>query len=122
MCLWGCNADSPGNPSPPSAPDTGACKPGDPASSCKVTVTVAIKLSQPVACPGHPLSITAVGTPSGGTYAWTVAGAELVDGSGNPVATGDTVFLRGFKTDDATGAILEQDTTVSVTYTHPQGT
>ena len=122
MCLWGCNSNPSSNPPPPSAPDTGACKPGDLVSGCKVTVSVVINLSQPVACPGHPLSMTAVGAPSGGTYAWTVAGAGLVDGSGNPVSSGDTVFLRGFKTDDATGAILEQSTTVSVTYTHPAGT
>jgi hypothetical protein len=81
-----------------------------------------INLSLPVACPGHPLSITAVGSPPGGTYSWAVAGASLVDGAGSPVSTGDTVFLRGFKADDGTGKIPEQNATVSVKYTHPDGT
>ena len=95
----------------------------DPAiQSCPLQVTVTISLSQPVACPGHPLSITAVGTPSGGTFAWSSSGAELVDSSGSPVSTGATVFLRSFKADDATGAIPESAATISVTYTHPNGT
>jgi len=89
---------------------------------CPVVVTVVIKLSLPVACPGHPLTINAVGTPAGGTYAWTVAGAELVDGAGAPVNSGDTVFLRQFHADDATGEIPEKAANVSVTYTHPNGT
>jgi hypothetical protein len=81
-----------------------------------------IQLSQPVACPGHPLQLTAVGTPGGGTYAWTVSGAELVDGAGSPTSTGPVVYLRSFKADDATGKIPEQNATVGVTYTHPNGT
>jgi len=91
-------------------------------ASCPVKVTVKITCSPPVACPGHPHEITAVGTPSGGDYAWRVSGAELVDGSGSPISSGDTVYLRAFQADDATGAIPEKKATVSVTYTHPQGT
>jgi hypothetical protein len=107
---------------PPAAPATGANPPGCAVAPCPLKVTVAITLSQPVACPGHPLSIKAVGTPSGGTYAWTVAGAELVDGAGSPVSAGDTVNLRFFKANDADGSIPEHTATVSVTYTHPNGT
>jgi hypothetical protein len=68
--------------------------------------------------------MTAVGTPSGGTYAWTVSGggAELVDSSGAPASTGDTLFLRSFRPDDSTGNVPEQNATVGVTYTHPNGT
>ncbi len=102
------------------AADKPACDPAK--TTCPLAVTVKIKLSQPVACPGHPLSITAVGSPSGGTYAWTVSGAELVDGTGKPVSSGDTVFLRSFAADDATGRIPERKATVGVTYTHPNGT
>ncbi|OOG55624.1 hypothetical protein B0E48_13425 [Rhodanobacter sp. C03] len=48
--------------------------------------------------------------------------AALVDGTGNPVSTGDTVNLRSFKPDDATGKIPAKTASVSVTYTHPNGT
>lgn len=92
---------------------------------CPLQVTVTISLSAAVACPGHPLAITATGNPSGGTYSWTVSGgggAELVDGTGNPVNTGPSVNLRSFKPDDATGKIPAQTATVGVTYTHPNGT
>ncbi len=106
----------------PPPPQTGTTTPGKPAVPCDKKVTVVINLSQPVACPGHPLPITAVGTPSGGTYAWTVTGAELVDGTGAAVKTGDTVNLRYFKADDSDGSIPEHSATVSVTYTHPDGT
>src|SRR5260370_21942003 len=116
-----CCCSSSDNKQPP-APATGTNPPGCKAAPCPQPVTVVIHLSQPVACPGHPLLITAVGTPSGGTYAWTIAGAELVDAAGSPVSTGDTVYLRGFKSDDSNGKILEQNTTVSVTYTPPHGT
>lgn len=112
------------NPAPkPSASDAGICPPGSPAP-CPLTVTVVINLSQPIACPGHPLEITAVGTPSGGTYSWTVSGggAALVDSSGAPVSTGPSVNLRSFQPDDATGKIPEKTATVGVTYTHPNGT
>ena len=85
-------------------------------------VTVLINLLHPVACPGHPLAITAVGTPPGGDFAWTVADAELVDSLGSEVTTGDTVNLRFFKADDKDGSIPEHQATVSVTYTHPDGT
>ena len=92
--------------------------------TCPLTVTVTITLSASVACPGHPLPITATGNPSGGTYSWTVSGgsAELVDGSGNPISTGSSVNLRSFKPDNAKGEIPAQQATVSVTYTHPNGT
>lgn len=89
---------------------------------CPQAVKVVINLSQPVACPGQPLSITAAGTPEGGTYAWTASGAELVDDSGSPVNSGDTVLLRAFQADDSTGSIPEKTATVGVTYTHPNGT
>jgi len=91
-------------------------------AQCPVKVTVKITCSPPVACPGHPHPITAVGTPSGGDYTWTVSGAELVDNSGNPLSSGDAVYLRSFQADDSTGTIPEKKATVSVTYTHPQGT
>jgi hypothetical protein len=87
-----------------------------------VKVTVIIQLSRPVACPGHPLQLTALGTPSGGTYSWTVSGAELVDGTGATASTVSSLFLRSFKPDNSTGKIPEQNATVSVTYTHPNGT
>jgi len=91
---------------------------------CPVPVTVVINLLQAVACPGHPLSMTAVGTPGGGTYKWTISGgtAQLVDAGGTPTTTGPTVYLRAFKADDATGNIPAQAATVGVTYTHPNGT
>ena len=93
-------------------------------TDCQETVTVAITLSASVACPGHPLEMTAVGTPGGGTYSWSVSGggAELVDGAGNSTTTGTTVYLRSFQPDHATGNIPEQTASVSVTYTHPNGT
>jgi len=107
---------------PPPAPPAGCTNAGGAVANCPNAVKVVIQLSQPVACPGHPLQLTAVGTPSGGTYAWTVSGAELVDSAGSPTSTGDTLFLRGFKADDATGKIPEKTANVSVTYTHPNGT
>jgi hypothetical protein len=106
----------------PPAPPGGCTNAGGAVATCPNAVKVVIQLSQPVACPGHPLQLTAVGTPSGGTYAWTVSKAELVDSAGNAASTGDTLFLRGFKADDATGKIPEQTANVSVTYTHPNGT
>jgi hypothetical protein len=105
--------------------DNGAATPAcDPTvQSCPLApVTVQISLSAAVACPGHPFSITAVGTPSGGTFAWTISEAELVDSSGNRVNAGNNVFLRGFQADDATGKIPEKTATVTVNYTHPNGT
>jgi hypothetical protein len=111
-----------------------ACFPDDPVggevqttcpfdqNAAATKVTVVIQLSQPVACPGHPLQLTAVGTPSGGTYAWTATGAELVDGTGAAASTDSSLFLRSFKPDNATGKIPEQNATVNVTYTHPDGT
>ena len=108
----------------PPASGGGATPAGCTTQPCPVPVTVVINLSQPVACPGHPLSITAVGAPGGGTYKWTISGgtAQLVDAAGAPTTTGATVFLRAFKADDATGKILAQSATVGVTYTHPTGT
>jgi hypothetical protein len=82
---------------------------------------VTIKLSSPVACPGHPLQIDAIGLPGGGSYEWHVTGAQLVDGSGNPTTTGATVFLRGYQTDNSNGSIPAQNTGVGVVYTCPQG-
>jgi len=86
-------------------------------------ITVTIKLGQPVACPGHPLDITAVGDPAGGTYAWTITAtaADLVDGSGNSTRTGAAVNLRGFKPDDSTGNIPAQTAAITVTYTYTNG-
>lgn len=57
-------------------------------------------------------------------YSWSVSGggAELVDGAGNSTTTGTTVYLRSFQPDHATGNIPEQTASVSVTYTHPNGT
>ena len=110
------------SPTPPPPPATGAGPAGSAVTPCPLKVTVVIQLLLPVACPGHPFQLTAVGTPSGGTYAWTASGGELVDGFGAAASTGSTVFLRSFKADDATGKIPEQNITVSVTYTHPNGT
>lgn len=116
MC-WGSKS------SKPSGSGAGTCPPGSTAP-CPLQVTVVISLSAAVACPGHPLAITAAGTPAGGTFAWAVSGggAELVDGAGSPASTGAAVNLRSFQPDDATGKIPAQTATVSVTYTHPNGT
>jgi hypothetical protein len=85
--------------------------------------TVKIIPEFPVACPGHPLRLTAVGDPGGGSYAWTLSGAgELVDGGGAAANTGNIVFLRCFKPDDSNGNIPEHTATAKVTYTHPHGT
>ena len=89
-------------------------------------VTVEIVLSAGVACPCHPLEITAKGTPSGGTFEWSMSGAgphtELVDAAGAPTKTGATIFLRSFEPDNANGSIPAQTVKVDVTYTHPSGT
>ena len=108
---------------PPTAGDAGTNSPGCATLPCPVKVTVVINLSLPVACPGHPFALTAVGSPGGGTYAWTVSAgaAELVGDLGTPVSTGASVNLRSFKPEDATGKVPEQNATVSVTYTHPNG-
>jgi len=102
----------------------GAKRSTPPKTTPKKKVTVAISLSLPVACPGHPLSVTAVGSPGGGTYSWSVSGgdAQLVDSSGNAAATDATVYLRSFKPDDAKANIPPGMATVKVTYTHPDGT
>jgi hypothetical protein len=86
-------------------------------------ITVTIRLGQPVACPGHPLDITATGIPAGGTFAWTIAAptAKLVDGAGAPVSTGATVNLLGFHPDDTTGNIPEETASITVTYTYTNG-
>jgi hypothetical protein len=111
--------------------DAGVGLPGGVPANCTtipcpaaVTVTVAIALSGTVACPGHPMVISANGTPSGGTYSWTISDtrAQLVDGTGNPISTGSNVNLRGFHADDTSGVIPARTVTVSVTYTHPSGT
>jgi hypothetical protein len=86
-------------------------------------VTVVLSLDQPVACPGHPLAITATGDPAGGTYAWTIAApsADLVDGSGATTRAGNVVNLRGFQADTGTGNIPAQTAVVTVTYTSTNG-
>lgn len=86
-------------------------------------ITVTIKLGQPVACPGHPLDVTATGDPAGGTYAWTIAApaADLVDGAGAPIRTGAIVNLRGYAPDTSTGNIPAQTAAITVTYTYTNG-
>jgi hypothetical protein len=86
-------------------------------------ITVTIKLGQPVACPGHPLDITATGDPAGGTFAWTIAApaADLVEGAGASIRTGATVNLLGYAPDTATGNIPAQTATITVTYTFTNG-
>jgi hypothetical protein len=82
--------------------------------------TVTLTLAQPVACPGHPLAITATGTPAGGNFSWTItgaAGADLVDGGGASVRTGSVVNLLGFQPDPGTGNIPAQTAVISVDYT-----
>ena len=118
-----CCCSGSGNPPPP-PPGTGSIPPGCITAPCPQPVTVVINLSQPVGCPGHPLLITAIGSPSGGTYAWTRTGTgtELVDAAGSPISAGDTVYLRGFSKDDSDGKILEQSASLTVTYTHANGT
>lgn len=107
--------------SPPPPPPTGSCPAGGSTAGCS-GVKVEIQLTLPVACPGHPFEMKAVGTPGGGAYAWTTTGGALVDSSGAATSSGDTVYLRSFQPDDATGKVPEQNFTVSVTYTHPNGT
>jgi hypothetical protein len=86
-------------------------------------ITVTLALAQPVACPGHPLAITATGAPAGGTYAWTINSAisDLVDAGGAPVRAGAAVNLRGFFSDTATGNIPAQVAAITVTYTYTNG-
>ncbi|MBK7365803.1 MAG: hypothetical protein IPI97_12665 [Nitrosomonas sp.] len=112
------------SPTKPNAGTDASKSCDDPTKRCPLEVTVAISLSASVACPGHPLAITATGSPSGGTYSWTVSGggAKLVDGSGNPVSTGSSVNLRSFQPDNTNGNILAQSANLQVTYTHPNGT
>ena len=70
--------------------------------------------------------MTANGTPSGGTFQWSMSGAgghtELVDAAGAPITTGATVFLRSFEPDNSNGKIPAQKVKVEVEYTHPSGT
>src|SRR5262245_23838929 len=73
----------------------------------KPPVKVAIELAQPVACPGHRLYVNAQGTPSGGTYAWTVSNGKLVDGTGKPKDTGESLYLSSFEPDNTKGRIPE---------------
>jgi len=88
----------------------------------KQPVKVAIELTEKTACPGHPLAVNAKGTPTGGTYAWSVSNAKLVDGSGEPISEGESLFLRSFESDNTKGNIPERKAKVEVTYTHPDGT
>ena len=70
--------------------------------------------------------MTATGTPSGGTFQWSMSGAgphtELVDAAGAPTTTGATVFLRSFEPDNVNGKIPAQTVKIDVKYTHPSGT
>jgi len=86
-------------------------------------ITVTITLAQPVACPGHPLEITAAGSPAGGTYAWTITvpAGDLVDAAGTTTRSGDKVNLRGFQSDTTTGDIPAQTAKIGVTYTYTNG-
>ena len=110
------------NPTPPSSGGGGA-PPSCPTQPCP-PVEVKIVLELPVGCPCHPLKATAVGTPSGGTYEWTVSGggAQLVNSGGTADTVGPILFLRSFQPDNVAGRIPEQTATLSVTYTHPNGT
>jgi len=83
-------------------------------------ISVTIALDKPVACPGHPLKITATGNPSGGTFIWKVNGngSQLVSASGVAVNNGGTVNMRCLKPDNGTGSIPERKVDVEVTYTH----
>ncbi len=109
--------------------ETGSSVTVPPASTGKTEVklkpvTVTIALAAAVACPGHPLEITATGDPGGGTYAWTItgdAGVDLVDAAGATVRTGNKVNLRGFEADPANGNIIAKTSSVSVTYTYTNG-
>jgi hypothetical protein len=84
-------------------------------------VTLTLTPEHPVACPGHPLKVTAAGLPAGGTYAWTATGhgAQLVTAAGAAATTGAELHMRCFKPNDANGEIPERVVTLRVTYTHP---
>jgi hypothetical protein len=84
-------------------------------------VTVQITQAQPVACPGHPFELKALGSPTGGTFSWSAADAELVDSQGAATSTGDRIFIRSHKPDDANGNVPAQSVSVRVTYTCKQG-
>ncbi len=114
-----------GAPEPPAPEPPGPKPKPKPKPKPEVVVTVVIEPSQPVACPGHPLPIKAVGKPGGGTYAWTFSGgtnAKLVDGARKVIAKGPNVNLLGYKPNDTDGSIPAQDVSLTVTYTHPNGT
>jgi hypothetical protein len=100
-----------------SAPATGSgtSQPASP-TAARANVKVALTLSEDVACPGLPLTITAQGSPAGGTYKWTITGAETAS------EENETIQLIHFGADDRTGNIPEQKATVSVEYTHALGT
>ena len=86
-------------------------------------ITVTIKLGQAVACPGHPLDITATGDPAGGSYAWTISApaADLVDAAGTSTRAGNVINLRGFQPDTGTGNIPAQTAAITVAYTYTNG-
>ncbi len=97
-------------------------KVGDPVASCPYAVTVTIKAKQ-TACPGHDHIVRAKGSPSGGTYRWTVSGSDvqLLDADKKAFGinyNGDTVYLRCFKPDNKTGNIPTVITKVRVAYVH----
>ncbi len=96
------------------------------AAAVSKKVTVKITLSSLVACPGHPFLMMAEGSPSGGSYQWSVTkgNAKLVtaDGLAGAAATsGPTTYLLGFKPGSSI-ELPKQTVHVKVTYTHPNGT
>lgn len=83
-------------------------------------ITVTLTFPLPVACPGHVFEMDAAGTPSGGTFAWTLSGggAALTDSGGsNALTTGAQVFLVSYQPDNNNGNIPAQTASVTVTYT-----
>src|ERR1700722_4395925 len=69
----GAASPSPGGGLPAANANANACFPSNPVGGvvktpCPAAVKVTVAIQPfPVACPGHPLPLTAVGTPSGGT-------------------------------------------------------
>lgn len=111
------------DPLPPTAQDGGqpAVSPVQPCPQAVVTVT--INLSAAVACPGHFLDVEAVGTPAGGTYVWTISGADalLMDANNCPTNAGQKLKFLSFRADDSNGSIPHQDAKLTVVYTCPEG-
>lgn len=96
-----------------------------------------MKISQTdtVACPGLLFPRTAVGTPAGGTYKWsivaqgpagvaqdaTVPPADLVDNNYSHKDSGNQVNLIGFRANSVIGMIPPQNVMISVEYTYTDG-